>query len=167
VRHDLREKVIAELGDPCWVLVVDETGFLKKGTQSCGAQPVLDTFALSTLARCLNESHNLEQRLDVRAAVVVELDDVFPTVVTDGYLITLQVEADDPGLQVEEPKRAKGLFQLLPDIWTLIGVDAAEILNFPAESLVSCNADFHALLSRSDMLAGVVHLASMANLSAI
>src|SRR5688572_6511779 len=36
VRDDLREQVIAELGDPEGVLVVDETGFLKKGTKSCG-----------------------------------------------------------------------------------------------------------------------------------
>ena len=36
VRDDLREQVIAELGDPAGVLVVDETGFLKKGTKSCG-----------------------------------------------------------------------------------------------------------------------------------
>jgi SRSO17 transposase len=36
VRDDLREQVIAELGDEDGVLVVDETGFLKKGTKSCG-----------------------------------------------------------------------------------------------------------------------------------
>jgi SRSO17 transposase len=36
VRDDLREQVIEELGDPDGVLVVDETGFLKKGTKSCG-----------------------------------------------------------------------------------------------------------------------------------
>src|SRR5919107_1438999 len=36
VRDDLRERVIAELGDEGGVLVVDETGFLKKGTKSCG-----------------------------------------------------------------------------------------------------------------------------------
>ena len=36
VRDDLRDQVIAELGDPEGVLVVDETGFLKKGTKSCG-----------------------------------------------------------------------------------------------------------------------------------
>ena len=36
VRDDLREQVIAELGDPDGVLVVDETGFLKKGAKSCG-----------------------------------------------------------------------------------------------------------------------------------
>lgn len=36
VRDDLRGQVIAELGDPDGVLVVDETGFLKKGTKSCG-----------------------------------------------------------------------------------------------------------------------------------
>ena len=32
VRDDLREQVMEELGDPEGVLVVDETGFLKKGT---------------------------------------------------------------------------------------------------------------------------------------
>jgi SRSO17 transposase len=36
VRDDLREQMIAESGDPDGVLVVDETGFLKKGTGSCG-----------------------------------------------------------------------------------------------------------------------------------
>ena len=36
VRDDLRAQVVAELGDPDGVLVVDETGFLKKGTKSCG-----------------------------------------------------------------------------------------------------------------------------------
>jgi SRSO17 transposase len=36
VRDDLREQVIAELGDPDGVLVVDETGVVKKGTKSCG-----------------------------------------------------------------------------------------------------------------------------------
>ncbi len=36
VRDDLREQVIEELGDPDGVLVVDETGFLKQGTKSCG-----------------------------------------------------------------------------------------------------------------------------------
>jgi len=36
VRDDLRAFVTAALGDPDGVLVVDETGFLKKGTKSCG-----------------------------------------------------------------------------------------------------------------------------------
>src|SRR5918992_1611641 len=36
VRDDLREQVIAELGDEDGVLVIDETGFVKKGTKSCG-----------------------------------------------------------------------------------------------------------------------------------
>src|SRR5215208_4113715 len=36
VRDDLLDQVIAELGDEDGVLVVDETGFLKKGTKSCG-----------------------------------------------------------------------------------------------------------------------------------
>ena len=36
VRDDLREQVVAELGDPEGVLVVDETGFLKKGAKTCG-----------------------------------------------------------------------------------------------------------------------------------
>jgi SRSO17 transposase len=36
VRDDLREQVVEELGDPDGVLVVDETGFLKKGAKSCG-----------------------------------------------------------------------------------------------------------------------------------
>jgi SRSO17 transposase len=36
VQDDLRAFVMAALGDPDGVLVVDETGFLKKGTKSCG-----------------------------------------------------------------------------------------------------------------------------------
>jgi SRSO17 transposase len=36
VRDDLRGYVAAQLGDPSGVLVVDETGFLKKGTKSAG-----------------------------------------------------------------------------------------------------------------------------------
>jgi SRSO17 transposase len=36
VRDDLRASIIDELGAPDGVLVVDETGFVKKGTKSCG-----------------------------------------------------------------------------------------------------------------------------------
>lgn len=36
VRDDRRETVVEALGDPEGVLVVDETGFVKKGTKSCG-----------------------------------------------------------------------------------------------------------------------------------
>jgi SRSO17 transposase len=36
VRDDLREYVVEHLGDPEAVLVVDETGFLKKGEKSAG-----------------------------------------------------------------------------------------------------------------------------------
>jgi SRSO17 transposase len=38
VRDDLRAYVLEHLGDPAAVLVVDETGFLKKGTTSVGVQ---------------------------------------------------------------------------------------------------------------------------------
>jgi SRSO17 transposase len=38
VRDDLRAYVVEYLGDPAAVLVVDETGFLKKGTTSVGVQ---------------------------------------------------------------------------------------------------------------------------------
>jgi SRSO17 transposase len=38
VRDDLRAYVVEFLGDPDGVLVVDETGFLKKGTKSAGVQ---------------------------------------------------------------------------------------------------------------------------------
>jgi SRSO17 transposase len=38
VRDDLRGYVVEHLGDPGAVLVADETGFLKKGTQSVGVQ---------------------------------------------------------------------------------------------------------------------------------
>ena len=38
VREDLRAYVVEHLGDPDAVLVIDETGFLKKGTQSVGVQ---------------------------------------------------------------------------------------------------------------------------------
>ncbi len=36
VRDDLREYVVEHLGDDSAVLVIDETGFLKKGTKSAG-----------------------------------------------------------------------------------------------------------------------------------
>ena len=36
VRDDVRDYVVEHLGDPAGVLVVDETGFLKKGTKSAG-----------------------------------------------------------------------------------------------------------------------------------
>lgn len=36
LRDKVREEVLASLGDPAGVLVVDETGFLKKGTHSVG-----------------------------------------------------------------------------------------------------------------------------------
>ena len=38
VRDDLRAYVVEHLGDPSVILVVDETGFLKKGTKSVGVQ---------------------------------------------------------------------------------------------------------------------------------
>jgi SRSO17 transposase len=38
VRVDLRDYVVGHLGDPGGVLIVDETGFLKKGTRSAGVQ---------------------------------------------------------------------------------------------------------------------------------
>jgi SRSO17 transposase len=38
VRDDLRAYVVEHLGDPDGVLIVDETGFLKKGDQSAGVQ---------------------------------------------------------------------------------------------------------------------------------
>jgi len=38
VRDDLRRYVIEHLGDPGGVLVVDETGFVKKGSMSAGVQ---------------------------------------------------------------------------------------------------------------------------------
>ncbi len=39
VRDDRRDYVVAHRGDPQGVLVVDETGFLKKGAKSAGVQP--------------------------------------------------------------------------------------------------------------------------------
>jgi SRSO17 transposase len=38
VRDDLRRYVVEHLGEPGGVLIVDETGFLKKGTKSAGVQ---------------------------------------------------------------------------------------------------------------------------------
>ena len=38
MRSDLREYVFQELGDDAGVLIVDETGFIKKGTRSAGVQ---------------------------------------------------------------------------------------------------------------------------------
>jgi SRSO17 transposase len=40
VRDDLRAYVIEHLGDPAAILVVDETGFVKKGRPRWGAAPV-------------------------------------------------------------------------------------------------------------------------------
>ncbi len=36
VRDDLHSYVVKQIGDPDGVLIVDETGFLKKGTKSAG-----------------------------------------------------------------------------------------------------------------------------------
>src|SRR6266511_2975410 len=38
VRDDLQSYVVEHLGDPEAVLVIDETGFIKKGTKSVGVQ---------------------------------------------------------------------------------------------------------------------------------
>jgi SRSO17 transposase len=38
LRDDLRSYAVERLGDPAGVLIVDETGFLKKGTKSAGVQ---------------------------------------------------------------------------------------------------------------------------------
>jgi SRSO17 transposase len=38
VREDLRAYVVEHLGDGQAVLVLDETGFVKKGDKSCGVQ---------------------------------------------------------------------------------------------------------------------------------
>ena len=38
IRDDLREYVVEQLGDPAAVLVIDETGFVKKGSHSVGVQ---------------------------------------------------------------------------------------------------------------------------------
>jgi SRSO17 transposase len=38
VRDDLRGYVVEHLGEPGGVLIVDETGFLKKGVKSAGVQ---------------------------------------------------------------------------------------------------------------------------------
>lgn len=38
VRDDLRGYVLDEIGDPAGVFVVDETGFIKKGTRPAGVQ---------------------------------------------------------------------------------------------------------------------------------
>lgn len=38
VRDDLREYVVEQLGVPGGVLIVDETGFIKKGAKSAGVQ---------------------------------------------------------------------------------------------------------------------------------
>ena len=38
VRDDLQQYVVRHLGDPGGVLIIDETGFLKKGTRSAGSR---------------------------------------------------------------------------------------------------------------------------------
>jgi hypothetical protein len=50
VRDDLRGYVVEHLGDPGAVLVVDETGFLKKGATSVGVQRQYSGTARSTTA---------------------------------------------------------------------------------------------------------------------
>ena len=38
VRGDLQRYVVEHLGDPGGVLIIDETGFLKKGTRRCASE---------------------------------------------------------------------------------------------------------------------------------
>lgn len=38
VRDEVRDYVIEHLGDPAGVLIIDDTGFLKKGVKSAGVQ---------------------------------------------------------------------------------------------------------------------------------
>jgi SRSO17 transposase len=38
IRDDLQDYVAEELGEPGGVLIVDDTGFIKKGTPSAGVQ---------------------------------------------------------------------------------------------------------------------------------
>jgi SRSO17 transposase len=51
VRDDLSEYIAQELGDPNGILVVDETGFLKKGSHSAGVQRQYSGTAASKIAR--------------------------------------------------------------------------------------------------------------------
>ena len=52
VRDDLQAYVVEHLGDPGAVLVLDETGFVKKGTKSAGVQRQYSgTRAASRIAR--------------------------------------------------------------------------------------------------------------------
>jgi SRSO17 transposase len=55
VRDDLRGYVVEHLGDASAVLVVDETGFVKKGTKSAGvARQTKPQLALTMLTRALD-----------------------------------------------------------------------------------------------------------------
>jgi SRSO17 transposase len=38
LRDDVRDHVVEQLGDPAAVLILDDTGFIKKGTRSAGVQ---------------------------------------------------------------------------------------------------------------------------------
>jgi SRSO17 transposase len=49
VRDDVREYVIEHLGEPDAVMVVDETGDLKKGTASAGVQGKIAPLESATL----------------------------------------------------------------------------------------------------------------------
>ena len=51
VRDDLRAYVVEHLGEPGGVLVLDETGFVKKGTKSVGVQRQYSGTAGSKTAR--------------------------------------------------------------------------------------------------------------------
>ncbi|MFF8868282.1 transposase, partial [Streptomyces sp. NPDC015139] len=55
VLDDIREYVVDHLGDPEAVLIIDDTGFLKKGTRSAGVQRQYSGTAgacISITARC-------------------------------------------------------------------------------------------------------------------
>lgn len=53
VRDDVRDYVVERLGDPDRVLIVDETGFVKKGTRSVGVQRQTGTPRCSVVSTTL------------------------------------------------------------------------------------------------------------------
>ena len=51
VGRDLRDYVVQHLGDPSGILIVDETGHLKKGTDSVGVQPPVHRLPVESRTR--------------------------------------------------------------------------------------------------------------------
>jgi hypothetical protein len=72
-RDDLRAYVVAHLGDPRAVLVMDETGFLKKGTKSVGVARQYSSPEVSALVLgATGPNGTVEHEVDVAIASTTE-----------------------------------------------------------------------------------------------